>query len=109
MKTIHDFTHSTSETQNYIEGEKNINSGMIFFCGSDPRSREKIELYAVHLQSAITLDPHTITGTLIIEKNTNNESEIEHDVEVQKMSCSCVAGASQENKHIVADLLYCNR
>ena len=76
---------------------------MFFSCGSDPRSRGKIELYAVHLQSAITLDPHTITETLILAKNTNNESEIEYDVEVQKMSCSCMAGASQENKHIVAD------
>lgn len=109
MKTIYDFIRATPESRSMIEGEKNINSGMILLCGADSRCTEKIELYALHLQSAITLDPHTITGSLIIKKTTDDEFDIDYDVNVEKMLCSCVAGASQQCKHIVAVLLYCNR
>lgn len=114
LKTIFEFTKATPATRNMIEGQKVINSDMIVTCGATEKTREKVDLYALCLQSsALTSDPHVITGTLFIvqDENNNFDNENEEDfvVEIVKMECSCKAGNSFTCKHIVAVLLFCNR
>lgn len=77
-------------------------------CGVTSKCNEKIEIYSLCLQtSALTSEPHVITGTLLINSVNNNNGE--SFMSIDKMNCSCKAGTSHSCKHIVAVLLYCNR
>ncbi|XP_033222510.1 uncharacterized protein LOC117176375 [Belonocnema kinseyi] len=104
-----------------VEGQKIVNSGLIFMCGASSRSSTKIELYALCLKTSAlsSPEPHVLTGTLSIHhEDTMLPDELdqfdEHDVDpiyvrVKSMNCSCKAGTSHSCRHIVGVLLYCNR
>ncbi|KAL1493685.1 hypothetical protein ABEB36_009380 [Hypothenemus hampei] len=71
---------------------------------------DKICLYALCLQtSALTSEPHVITGTLNLNLKLSSNNEIEERIEIVKIDCSCKAGTSHSCKHVVAVLLFCNR
>ena len=49
-------------SRNMIESQSVINSGMIIMCGATVKSSDKMELYALCLQtSALRSDPYIIT------------------------------------------------
>ena len=109
LDVLCDYTKATPSSRNMIEGQGVINSGMIVMCGATVKTNDKIELYALCVQtSALTSDPHIITGTLII-KNFLNTDETENFVDIVHMHCTCKAGSSHSCKHVVAIFLYCNR
>ena len=101
------YTNETPSSRNMIEGQNIINSGMLIMCGTTARTNNHIDLYALCLQtSALTSEPHVITGTLLIKySNISNKGTIV----IGKMNCFCKAGASHSGKHVVAVLLFCNR
>lgn len=102
-----EYARASLSSRNMIEGQNIINSGMIIMCGATVKTESKINLYSLCLQtSALTSEPHVITGCLLISSINNNE---ESEVHIEKMDCSCKAGTSHSCKHIVAVLLYCNR
>lgn len=93
LKSIFDFTKATPASRNMIEGQKVINSDMIVRCGATEKSDEKVDLFALCLQSSkLTDDPHVITGTLSIGPDENNNFDDENEenfaVEIVKMECS---------------------
>ena len=67
-------------------------------------------LFALCLQiSALTSEPHTITGILKINDSNNNDSDEKNVVTINRMLCPCKAGTSQSCEHIVGVLLHCSR
>ena len=110
LHTLCEFANAIPSSRNLMEGQKVVNSGMIIMCGVTSKSNESIELFALCLQtSALTSEPHTITGTLKINDSNNNDSDEKNVVTINRMSCSCKAGTSQSCKHIVGVLLHCSR
>jgi len=62
-----EYTRASLSSRNMIEGQNIINSGMIIMCGTTEKTKCKIDLYSLCLQtSALTSEPHIITGRLII-------------------------------------------
>ena len=110
LHTLCEFANAIPSSINLIEGQKVVNSGMIIMIDATSKSNESIELFALCLQtSALTSEPHTITGTLKINNSNNNYSDEKNVVTIDRMSCSCKAGTSQSCKHIVGVLLHCSR
>ena len=73
LHTLCEFANAIPSSRNLIEGQKVVNSGMIIIIGVTSKSNESIELFALCLQtSALTSEPHTITGTLKINDSNNN-------------------------------------
>ncbi|KAK0171487.1 hypothetical protein PV327_011221, partial [Microctonus hyperodae] len=94
------------------EGLQIINSSMIIECSATHKAVDRVDLYALILQtSSLTHDPHVVTGILTItsSNNSNNDEEDIYNIEINTMNCSCIAGKSCSCKHIVATLLFCNR
>lgn len=113
--TLCDYAKATPSSRNMVDGQCVINSRMLVMCGATEKPDTKIESFSLCLQTAaLTSDPHSITGTLLIEEDSNNNNYIHEDeipkfFNIERMDCSCKAGTSQSCKHIVAVLLYCNR
>ena len=96
LDVLCNYTKATPSSRNTIEGQGVINSGMIVMCGATVKTNDKIELYALCLQtSALTSDPHIITGTLII-KNVSNTDETEN-----LTSCKCTVLAKSDQAKVV--------
>ncbi|XP_033226532.1 uncharacterized protein LOC117179016 [Belonocnema kinseyi] len=121
LYAIEKFANAKTSSRNMVEGQKIVNSGLIFMCGASSRSSTKIELYALCLKTSAlsSPEPHVLTRTLSIHhEDTMLPDELdqfdEHHVDpiyvrVKSMNCSCKAGTSHSCKHIVGVLLYCNR
>ena len=90
MLTIHldsilEYVQAKASSRNIIEGQNIVNSGMIIVCGISDETEEVKSIYALCLQtSALTSNPHTITGKLTIKRANNNLPE---KVYIQKMVC----------------------
>ena len=99
INSLLNFTNSTSNSRNFIEGEKLINAGHIICCGIAAESDTQYELTAFCLQTSNLMkgSPHEIS--ISIEKNNT----------VKLAKCSCKAGLSGKCKHIVASLVFCTR
>ena len=107
LDSLCSYADATPASQNMIEGQNMLNSGMIVMCGATINTLKKVEIYSLCLQtSALTSGPHEITGRLIINSGDENGNK---SVRVEYMNCTCKAGTSHTCKHIVAVLLYCNR
>lgn len=88
-------------SRNFKKGERLVNSHHIISCDVTKKTFPEIRIHAVCLQiSAIAASPHTVTG--ILKRNLNTLS-------MEKMSCTCKAGASEKCKHIAGVLIYCTR
>lgn len=84
------------------EGEEVLQAGHLILCGQTNKAQEsELHIFALCLQtSALTSNPHEITGVLAIQGNKAN---------VRKMVCSCKAGSCGRCKHISATLLWCTK
>ena len=110
LHTLCEFANAIPSSINLIEDQKVVNSGMIIMSGVTCKSDESIELFVLCFQaSALTSEPHTITGTLKVNDSNNNDSDEKNVVTIDRMSCSCKTGTSQSCKHIVGVLLHCSR
>lgn len=91
---------SNIASRNVREGEEVLNANHLILCGSTKLCPEVVDIYALCLQtSALTAAPHIIQGSI----------ELEPNICISKMSCSCKAGAGGKCKHISAVLLHCTR
>lgn len=91
------FGNCTSNSRNFVEGERLLNAGHVT-CHKLSEGSADVNVIGFCLQTAgIKNSPHTIKGGI-----TSNGS-------ILNMQCSCKAGLSVKCKHILSLLLLCNR
>ena len=108
--TICIFCKATPRSKNMTQGQQIINSGLIVDCGATFKSKDRIDLFALILQtSGLSQPPHEVRGMLTLTFFKNPEGLEDYNIEINRMDCSCAGGNSHDCKHIVAASLFCNR
>lgn len=100
MNEICAFGKTDVSKNNYRQAERILKTTNNFFlCGKDAETpdNDSVKITAKCIKTSAVRDkvPHEIVG------------EIKKDGKIVSMVCTCVAGAGEQCKHVVATLLYC--